>query len=56
MDMDHEHLAAKPALLIWMIKVTLDGTITVMGIIDSGCQVVIIRSDIWEKLGTPMKH
>src|SRR5882724_559679 len=27
-----------------------------MGIIDSGCQVVIICSDIWEKLGIPMKH
>jgi len=27
-----------------------------MGIIDSGFQVVIIHSNIWEKLGTPMKH
>jgi len=24
--------------------------------IDSGCQVVIIRRDVWEKLSTPMKH
>jgi len=37
MDIDHEHLAGKPALPLWTIKVTLDGTITVMGIIDSGC-------------------
>jgi len=56
MGMDHECLAAKPALLLWMIEVTLDRTITVTGIIDSGCQVVIIRRDVWEKLGTPMKH
>jgi len=56
MGMDHECLAAKPALLLWMIEVTLDRTITVTGIIDSGCQVVIIRRDIWEKLSTPMKH
>jgi len=27
-----------------------------MGIIDSGCQVVIICRDVWEKLSTPMKH
>src|SRR5882724_10642271 len=40
----------------WKIEVTLDGTITVMGIIDSSCQVIIIHRDIWEKLGTQMKH
>src|SRR5882724_11335245 len=56
MDMDHEHLVAEPALPLQMIEVTLDGTITVMGIIDSGCQVVIIHSNVWGKLGTPMKH
>ena len=27
-----------------------------MGIIDSGCQVVIIHSTLWEKLRTPIKH
>ena len=59
MDMDHECLAVKLALSLWTIEVTLDGTITVMGIIDSGCQVIIICSDIsdiWDNLGTPMKH
>jgi len=56
MGMDHERLVAKLALPLQMIEVTLDGTITVTGIIDSGCQVVIICRDIWEKLGTPMKH
>ena len=56
MDMDHEHLVAKLALPLQMIEVTLDGTITVTGIIDSGCQVIIIHSNIWEKLGTLMKH
>src|SRR5882724_7507334 len=39
-----------------MIEVTLDHMVTVTGIIDSGCQVVIICKDIWERLGTPMKH
>jgi len=56
MDMDHEHLVADLALPLWMIEITLDGTITVMGIIDSSCQVIIICSNIWERLGTPMKH
>ena len=56
MDMDHDHLVAKLALLLQTIEVTLDGTITVTGIIDSGCQVVIICRNIWEKLSTPMKH
>src|SRR5882724_9373937 len=56
MGMDHEHLAAKPALPLWMIEITLDGTITVTEIKDSSCQVVIIHSNIWEKLRTPMKH
>jgi len=54
--MDHEHLVAELALPLQMIEVTLDGTITVMGIMDTGCQVIIICSNIWEKLGTPMKH
>src|SRR5882724_12514396 len=47
MGMDHEHLMAKLALPLQTIEVTLDGTITVTGIIDSGCQVIIIRRDIW---------
>src|SRR5882724_11820837 len=56
MGMDHEHLMAEPALLLWTIEVTLDGKITVTGIIDRNCQGIIICRDIWEKLGTPMKH
>ena len=56
MDKDYEHLVAEPELPLWMIEVTLDGTITVTGIINSGCQVVIIHSNIWERLRTPMKH
>ena len=51
MDMDHEHLVAKLALPLQMIEVTLYGTITVMGIIDSSCQVIIIHSDIWANSG-----
>jgi len=56
MDVDHGHLAAELALPLWTIEVRLDSMITVMGIIDSGCQVVIIFRDIWERLGTPMNH
>src|SRR5882724_6851450 len=56
MGMEHERLAAEPVLPLQTIEVTLDGIITVTGIIDSGCQVVIIHSDVWEILGTPMKH
>ena len=56
MGMDHEHLVAKPALPLWKIEVTLDRTITVTGIIDSGCQVFIIYRNVWEKLSTSMKH
>src|SRR5882724_1177405 len=56
MEMDHECLVAKLALPLQMIEVPLDGTITVMEIMDSSCQVVIIHSNIWEILRTPMKH
>src|SRR5882724_820773 len=56
MDKHHEHFSAKPALPLQTIEVTLDHTVTVTGIIDSGCQVVIICKDIWERLGMPMKH
>src|SRR5882724_4152675 len=38
MDKHHEHFSAKPALPLQMIEVTLDHTVTVMGIINSGCQ------------------
>src|SRR5882724_1670430 len=54
MGMDHERLVAKPALPLRTVEVTLAGTITVTGIIDSGCQVVIICRDVWEKLSIPM--
>jgi len=47
---------AEPALPLEMIKVTLDHTFMVTGIIDSGCQVVIICKDIWERLEILMKH
>ena len=56
MDVNHEQLSAESTLPLRTIEVTLDGAITVTGIIDSGCQVVIIRRDIWERLGTPMRH
>src|SRR5882672_409914 len=56
MDVNHEQLSAKLTLPLRMIEVTLDSAITVTGIINSGCQVVIIRRVIWERPGTPMKH
>src|SRR5882672_10798672 len=56
MDVNHEQLSAELTLPLQTIEVTLDGAITVTGIIDSGCQVIIIRRDIWERLGTPMRH
>jgi len=39
-----------------MIEVTLDHMVTVTGIFESGCQVVIIHKEILERLGTPMRH
>src|SRR5882724_1375062 len=56
MDKHHEHFSAKPALPLRTIEVTLDHMVMVTGIIDSGCQAVIIYKDIWERLGMPMKH
>src|SRR5882724_6538902 len=53
MDVEHGHYLAELTLPLWMIEVTLDGTIMVTGIIYSGCQVIIIVKDIWERLGTP---
>jgi len=46
MDKHHEHFSAKSALPLQMIEVTLDHMVTVTGIIDSGCQVIIICKDI----------
>src|SRR5882724_9547989 len=56
MDKHHKHFSAEPALPLRTIEVTLDHMVMVMGIIDSGCQLVIICKDIWERLGIPMKH
>jgi hypothetical protein len=38
------------------LDVVLNGATTVGGILDGGCQVVILRGDIWEALGAPMRH
>jgi len=56
MDMHQKHYLAELALPLWMIEVTLDHMVMVTGIINSGCQVIIIHKDIWERLGTLMKH
>ena len=53
---DHDLLEAAPTLPLRTLDVVLDGTTVVTGILDSSCQVVIIRRDIWEKLGAPLKH
>ena len=49
-------LEAEPTLPLRTLDVILDGTVSVTGILDSSCQVVIIRRDVWEKLGAPLKH
>ena len=49
-------LEAEPTLPLRTLDIILDGLVSVTGILDSGCQVVIIRRDVWEKLGAPLKH
>jgi len=56
MDKHHAHYLAELTLPLRTIEVTLDHMVMVTGIIDSGCQVIINCKDIWERLGTPMKH
>jgi len=56
MDTHHKHYSAELPLPLQTIEVTLDHMIMVMSIIDISCQVIIIHKDIWERLGTPMKH
>ena len=53
---DQELHKAVPTLPLRIIDVILNGTTPVTGILDSGCQVVIIRRDIWEKLAAPLKQ
>jgi len=47
---------AAPTLPLRTLDVILNGTTSVMGILDSGCQVVIICWDVWERLGAPLKQ
>src|SRR5882724_5425416 len=49
-------LEAAPTLPLRTLDIILNGSTAVMGILDSGCQVVIICQDIWERLGAPLKH
>src|SRR5882724_731162 len=49
-------LEAAPTLPLRPLDVILNGSTMVTGILDSGCQVVIIHRDVWEKLGAPLKH
>ena len=53
---DPKLLEAEPALPLRTLDVILDGMTLVTGILDSGCQVVIFRRDVWERLGAPLKH
>jgi len=52
----HDLLEAAPTLPLRTLDVILNGSTAVIGILDSRCQVVIIRRDVWEKLGAPLKH
>ena len=51
--MDPELLEAEPTLPLRTLNAVLNGTTSVMGILNSGCQVVIICQDVWEWLRTP---
>jgi len=52
----HDLLEAAPTLPLRTLDVILNGSTAVTGILDNGCQVVIIRLDVWQKLGAPLKH
>jgi len=54
-DPNHGHYSAKLTLPLQMIEVTLDNMIMVTGIMNSGCQVIIICKDIWERLGNAIE-
>jgi len=54
-DKHHKHFSLKPALPLWMIEVLWITRLLVTAIIDSGCQVIIIRKDIGKDWNA-MKH
>ena len=56
LGVDQELHEAAPTLLLRTIDIILNGTTPITRILDSGCQVVIICQDIWEKLGVPLKQ
>jgi len=53
---NHNLLEAAPTLPLRTLNIILNGSTSVTGILDSGCQVVIIHQDVWERLGAPLKH
>lgn len=53
-DNEDANITGKHSQPLRTITPLINGTIPVTGILDLGCQVVIIRQDIWAKLGMPL--
>jgi hypothetical protein len=53
-DEEEELVEGAHSLPLRTLQVSLNEEITAMAIIDSGCQIIIMRLDIWEKLGLPL--
>lgn len=49
------YIEGEHSLPLRTIDVSLNGIIKAEGILDGGCQVIIIRHDIWKKLGMPLR-
>jgi len=49
-------LEVAPTLPLRTLNIILNGSTMVTGILESGCQVVIIHRDIWERLGDGISH
>jgi hypothetical protein len=52
-DNDEELIEGTYSLPLHTLQVSLNDVITTTAIIDSGCQIIIMRLDIWEKLSLP---
>jgi hypothetical protein len=54
LDDEEELFEGAHSLPLRTLQVSLNEEITATAIIDSGCQIIIMRIDIWEKLGLPL--
>jgi hypothetical protein len=53
-DNEEELVEGAHSLPLHTLQVSLNEEITATAIIDSGCQIIIMRLDIWEKLSLPL--